>query len=83
MTDAKEVAIDAPERANSPTWPTNMTEIVCTSDNKRLTNIMGPARNSCNFVSAKISSLVNSEFESGSFFWELETNGVTRSAFSS
>ena len=29
VTDAKEVANEAPERANSPRWPTNITEIAC------------------------------------------------------
>ena len=29
VTDAKDVAIEEPERASSPRWPTNMTDITC------------------------------------------------------
>ena len=51
VTDAKEVAMEAPERANSPIWPTNITDIICMQYINRLETTIGPASHSCCFTS--------------------------------
>ena len=60
VTEAKEVAIEAPESASSPRWPTYITEITCKLFTSRLTDTNGPTKHSCFFTSATISSIWNS-----------------------
>lgn len=58
VTLAKEVAIEAPDKLNSPRWPTNITEIICIQYCNRLTDIKGAASHSCLFTSSRISFLL-------------------------
>ena len=52
VTEAKEVAMEAPERESWPRWPTNMTDISWRQDCNRLTVTRGPASHSCVFASS-------------------------------
>jgi len=58
VTEAKEVAMEAPERDNSPRWPTNMTDMILRQKFKRVTDIKGPASHNCFFTSS-ITSLLS------------------------
>ena len=54
VTEAKEVATAAAERGREPRCPTNITEITCRQNWRRLTAISGPASHSCFFTSSFI-----------------------------
>lgn len=62
VTEVNEVAMEAPARASSPTWPTYMTEISCMPNSKKFDATSGPANNSCFFTSSTISSLTGTCF---------------------
>ena len=79
VTEAKEVAMEAPERASSPRWPTNITEIACKLYSRTLTDIKGPASFNCFFTSPKISSLFAPFLEWETAAWEI--NGDSRLGF--
>jgi len=51
VTEPKEVAMEAPERASSPRWPTNMTDITSNMNYITFAIIRGPASVSCFFIS--------------------------------
>lgn len=53
VTEAKEEAMEAPERGSSPRWPTNIMEISCKLLRRRFTVIKGPASHSCFFTSSQ------------------------------
>ena len=78
VTDAKEVAMEAPERASSPRWPTNISEIICKLHIRRLTDIKGPASFNCFFTSPKISSLFALFLDPGRASWDTWINGDSK-----
>nr|GLL38010.1 hypothetical protein AXF42_Ash015272 [Ipomoea trifida] len=79
VTEAKEVAMEAPERNSSPPrLPTNMSEMNCREVNRRFTEIKGPAKTISFFTSPETSSqhfLLLSFSDSGI------NNGISISAF--
>lgn len=60
VTLAKEVPIEAPARASSPSCPTNITDIICIQYWNRLTPMRGPASHTCFFTSSHIFFLLTS-----------------------
>lgn len=62
VTPANEVAIDTLERANSPRWPTNITDIICKLYCRKLTKTNGPAILTCLFNSSLVSVISNESF---------------------
>nr|GMD45942.1 hypothetical protein AXF42_Ash015272 [Ipomoea batatas] len=79
VTEAKEVAMEAPERDSSPPrLPTNKSEMNCREVNRKLTEIKGPAKSISFFTSPETSSqhfLLSSFPDSGI------NNGISISAF--
>lgn len=59
MTPAKEEAMEAPERDNSPRCPTNITDIICITFCNKFPAIIGPASHSCFLTSVVTSSLLS------------------------
>lgn len=75
VTLAKEVAMEAPERDNSPRWPTNMIEMRLREYCRRETHMRGPANHNCFCVSSNTPSPSPSPFSCeiilirGDFMW--------------
>ena len=82
VTVAKEVAMEAPERANSPRWPTNMIEIICKQYSNKLTAIRGPASHSCFLTSSRTPFPLLPSLQTPSSS-EISINGDLRDDFSS
>ncbi len=87
VTVAKEVAIEAPDRANSPRWPTNITDIICKLNSNRFTDIRGPASHTC-FLTSSITfflliplSLLLPSLVLNSFSSEMWIKGDPKDAF--
>lgn len=89
VTEAKEVAMEAPARGSCPRCPTNMTDIICKQLINTFTVTSGPANRSCLFTSSHISSLVkdlpswclggmNGEFRSLICFFVCSSSSMAR-----